>query len=193
MVFEYGVKLGKISATGELDRSTKAVWYCLLDPCFSRQKFYSLGHTSTSNVTQHLETVHGIISKKTQKLRENQTNNRRRNESAFKLIQFNPERYYYLATAIHVAVNAVPFQQVCKDSFQRLFVLSQNFPKIYPKKLKDYLFDVYFYLRNIVSSKFVDMKRKLSMPFVHLTADLYTSKTLQAKFFGVTCFVCRLP
>lgn len=184
IVFQYGVKL--VQFEGEkLNRRVKGRWYCLLEPCFSSKKNLSLDHSSTSNVAQHLERVHSILSTRTQKLIDNQKLSRTKKSIGVRMSKSFPERYYYLVAALHAALNGVSFRSICGDDFARFFVAIEDFPKLYEKKLKNFLLDIYMYVMNECRQKLQSMKKKYKVPFLHLSADIYTSTILQVKFLGL--------
>lgn len=185
IVHIYGLKLAKFLDNGEIDPTVQPVWYCLLDPCHARRKTYKLGLKSTSNVTQHLERFHNLISEKTKKMKERKYLMANRKAKGIIMSTTNPERYYCLAAALHVALNAVPLRQLCGPDFQRIVVNIKDFPKLNEKKLKRSLIEIYEYLLNETRKELLKAKESFQVPCMHLNADLYTSKMLQTKFFGV--------
>lgn len=141
-------------------------------------------HDNTSPATTHLARVHGIRSRKTRSMLKNRAIRQQKLERSHRLHHLQPERFFGLQSALFLIDGCLPFTAVTRPTFSGLFV-GMKFPRLYPEKIKSYFLQIFHHLKQEITKKFIEMKECCSLPFIHLSVDLYTSKILNLKFIGI--------
>lgn len=178
--------------SSEINEKRTPLWFCLL--CSPPQQF-RLSHSSTSTATKHLKRAHQIVSQKTSSnLRKTMALKQKQNlDSKFRLK--DPERFYGLSTSKMIVNRCLPFRLVSGEDLSRI-VMRTGFPKLNEKKVKNYILEFSNVIREKIKIELSEARKLLRVPFVHLMADLYTSKVQNLKYFGLrisftdarTCF-----
>ena len=105
-------------------------------------------------------------------------------ESSYRLHQLQPERFLCLQSALFFTDGCLYFTAVTRPTFSGLFA-RMKFPRLYPEKIKSYFLQIFHHLKQEIAKKFIEMKECCSLPFIHLSVDLYTSKILNLKLIGI--------
>lgn len=185
LIYKYGVKLVENSNQNDA-RHAGGVWYCLCSGCFERKKFFKVSRGSTANATQHLSHKHSLKSDRTKKRESTEEVRTLKQSVDKKLISQDEERFYGLATAAFAAAGTIPIRQFDTEEFKRLFSAVKSFPKLYDRKMKSFMLDLYIYVQEEIKSMLKANQYQLKVPFLHLSVDVYTSKLLNTKFLGIS-------
>ena len=132
----------------------------------SAGKSYILLHNTSSTVTSHLLNKHHIISEKTNKMESNRGKSERRDRVGRQLASQDQRRYYGLSAAIFAATDDISLKILSSMSFRRLFVEVPNFPRLYDKKLKTNLLDLYIFMQDRIRIHLSLLKAIHQMPFL---------------------------
>lgn len=180
VVYKFGIHL----VDGN-NKRTKGVFYCLLSGCFEKLTSISLPHHSSSNVAQHLSTMHGIISERSKKLQMKRESNSSLQIRKKAMNSGDHDRHFCLHAAV-LAAKGVSFNLLCGSDFENLFEhMSPQVPSLYYAKLKSSLLDLYLYVKSQISEKIKQAAEHCKVPFLHITADMYKNTLINYKFFGV--------
>lgn len=183
-IFKFGVKLRKQKEDGSIDVKEKAAWYCLLPNCFETQRCLSLGHISTSNVTQHLFGMHGIQTKRAKSLANRKASDAITNFRRQTMTQEDFDRHLLYGLGF-LAARGVSLNLLCSDDFKKVFkFMTPELPAIYHSKLKSMLLDLFLHVKSEMSKEIKKASKAFNLPFLHFSADMYKNKVLNQKFYG---------